>query len=306
MPVLTGDLKTVTDSPSQVRKVLLRAKKTRPHGGRVVVAESVHVPVSGDGTFSVTALAGEAVLVLIGSGGVAWQSIPLHIAEDTTTVAEAMQAAKLSENTPVDKLSQLAKEVASGLARVREAVGEVQTRITQAASSTITQARSYAEAASRDAVTAGQHALRAQAAERNAAQAATQAVTQVVNRILAGASEQYDTLKEVGDELAKQKTAAAAIMKTLSEKANTVDLSALRSRIDSLSIASISGLAQALGGKANTRHLHGMSDITGLTSALDGKARVAHTHTISTISDMHVVSQLPSSPASDHLYIVTG
>ncbi|MFI5504456.1 hypothetical protein ACFLIN_03715 [Corynebacterium kutscheri] len=289
MPVLTGDLKTVTDSPSQVRKVLLRAKKTRPHGGRVVIAESVHVPVSGDGTFSVTALAGEAVLVLIGSGGVAWQSIPLHIAEDTTTIAEAMQAAELSETTPADKLSQLAKEVAGGLARVREAAGEVQTRITQAASSTISQARSYAEAASRDAATAGQHALRAQAAERNAAQAASNAAAQAVNRILAGASEQYDTLKEVGDELVNQKSAAAAIMKTLSEKANTVDLSALRSRIDSLSIASISGLAAALGGKANSSHTHSINSISGLQTALNSKLEIVEGNTSSRDGKLHIV-----------------
>ncbi|CAB0936007.1 hypothetical protein FRC0477_00142 [Corynebacterium diphtheriae] len=355
MPKLKGSLKNITDKPSTIREVLLRATHTRTNGKTITTSEPVRVRVSESGDFTETLAPGAAVLVLIGTDFMARESIPLLVAEGMTTIAEAMEAARDFTPDMHDKLAELAAEVARGVKSTGEAVkataadrekieaaaeaveassaaakaaeasvssawqqvkdrltqweervqqldrwqpqyewlkknaassfAGVQEKITQATQQVVSQVRGDAEAVKRDAATAGQHSLKAQAASKTAESAAQSAVDTAVKKLLDGAPQAYDTLKEVADELTSQKSAAAALMRQISEKAQASDLAALRLRVESLAISGVSGLSQALAGKANVSHQHRARDITDLDSVMSSKADKKHTHSASDVVD---------------------
>ncbi|CAB0733694.1 hypothetical protein FRC0104_00289 [Corynebacterium diphtheriae] len=372
MPKLTGKLKTITEYPSAVREVLLRAPRTRTNGKAVIVDEPVRITVDEAGEFTADIAPGAAVLVLVGADFMARESIPLLVAEGMTTIAEAMEAAKDFTPDVHDRLAELADEVARGIkatgdsasaastdrgraetaaqaakaAQVAAASSEkqslsaweqlkarllewesrsqqldkwqpqyewlkenaeksfavVQEKITQATDAIIAQVRGDAESAKRDAATAGQHSLKAQAASKTAESAATSAVDAVVKKILDGAPQAYDTLKEVADELSEQKSAAAALIKQLSEKAATTDLVVLRQKVESLTISGVSGLSQALAGKANSTHTHKAAEITDLSSVLSAKADKTHTHASGDITDFSpAVGKIVTASMSDRM-----
>ncbi|MHC9693302.1 hypothetical protein ACQXXY_12325, partial [Corynebacterium diphtheriae] len=198
----------------------------------------------------------------------------------------------------------------------------VQEKITQATDAIMAQVRGAAESAKRDAATAGQHSLKAQAASKTAESAAQSAADTAVKKLLDGAPQAYDTLKEVADELASQKSAADALIKQLSEKAATTDLVALRQKVESLTISGVSGLSQALAGKASSSHTHKITDITALQKVLskhterinecgveiDKKADKSGigdyiTKTIG-INKIEVVDRKPYQPQQGTLYLI--
>ncbi|CAB0734679.1 hypothetical protein FRC0088_01800 [Corynebacterium diphtheriae] len=397
MPRLAGKLETITNTPSRVREVLLRAARTRTNGKTVIVDEPVRVIVNESGEFTATIAPGAAVLMLVGADFMARESIPLLVAEGMTTIAEAMEASKDFTPEVHDKLAELAAEVARGVKSTGEAVkataadrekaeaaaksveassaaakaaeasvssawqqvkdrltqweeraqqldrwqpqyewlkenaassfAGVQEKIAEAAQSLISQVKSDAEAAKRDVVTAGQHSLKAQAAAKSVESAAQSAVDAVVRKILDGAPQAYDTLKEVADELASQKSAAAALIKQLSEKASQADVAALTQKITNLGIDGVRGLSEALASKANTSHTHTTSQIVGF-SQLEGKystieaeigkkagrEEIADMATksdvqnlqakVDTIPEIQVVSQMPRNPNNSTIYLV--
>ncbi|MHC9623042.1 hypothetical protein ACQX11_10145, partial [Corynebacterium diphtheriae] len=112
MPKLTGKLKTITEYPSAVREVLLRAPRTRTAGKAVIVDEPVRITVDEAGEFTADIAPGAAVLVLVGADFMARESIPLLVAEGMTTIAEAMEAAETFTPDVHDRLAELAAEVA--------------------------------------------------------------------------------------------------------------------------------------------------------------------------------------------------
>lgn len=203
----------------------------------------------------------------------------------------------------------------------------VQEKIAEAAQSLISQVKGDAEAAKRDAATAGQHSLKAQAAAKSVESAAQAAVDAVVKKILDGAPQAYDTLKEVADELASQKSAAAALIKQLSEKASQADVAALAQKITNLGIDGVRGLSEALASKANTSHTHTTSQIVGL-SQLEGRYSTVENEihkkadrseiadmasksevrkiqeTVDGIPKIQVVSQMPRNPDNSTIYLV--
>lgn len=397
MPKLKGSLKNITDKPSTIREVLLRATHTRTNGKTITTSEPVRVKVSESGDFTETLAPGAAVLMLVGADFMARESIPLLVAEGMTTIAEAMEASKDFTPEVHDKLAELAAEVARGVKSTGEAVkataadrekaeaaaksveassaaakaaeasvssawqqvkdrltqweeraqqldrwqpqyewlrehaetsfAGVQEKIAEAAQTLISQVKSDAEAAKRDAATAGQHSLKAQAAAKSVESAAQAAVDAVVKKILDGAPQAYDTLKEVADELASQKSAAAALIKQLSEKASQADVAALAQKITNLGIDGVRGLSEALASKANTSHTHTTSQIVGL-SQLEGRYSTVENEihkkadrseiadmasksevrkiqeTVDGIPKIQVVSQMPAHPDSKTIYLV--
>ncbi|CAB0733276.1 hypothetical protein FRC0129_00254 [Corynebacterium diphtheriae] len=397
MPKLTGKLKTITEYPSAVREVLLRAPRTRTAGKAVIVDEPVRITVDEHGEFTATIAPGAAVLVLVGTDFMARESIPLLVAEGMTTIAEAMEASKDFTPEVHDKLAELAAEVARGVKSTGEAVkataadrekaeaaaksveassaaakaaeasvssawqqvkdrltqweeraqqldrwqpqyewlrehaetsfAGVQEKIAEAAQTLISQVKSDAEAAKRDAGAAGQHSLKAQAAAKSVESAAQSAVDAVVKKILDGAPQAYDTLKEVADELSSQKSAAAALIKQLSEKASQADVATLAQKITNLGIDGVRGLSDALASKANTNHTHTTSQIMGLSQLESkyftieaeigkkaGKEEIADMATksdvqdlqakVGTIPEIRVVSQMPTRPDNSTIYLV--
>ncbi|WP_342350980.1 hypothetical protein ACSJII_01035 [Corynebacterium diphtheriae] len=397
MPKLKGSLKNITDKPSTIREVLLRATHTRTNGKTITTSEPVRVKVSESGDFTETLAPGAAVLVLVGADFMARESIPLLVAEGMTTIAEAMEASKDFTPEVHDKLAELAAEVARGVKSTGEAVkataadrekaeaaaksveassaaakaaeasassawqqvkdrltqweeraqqlekwqpqyewlkenagksfAGVQEKIAQAAQALILQVKRDAEAAKRDAASAGQHSLKAQAAAKSVESAAQAAVDAVVKKILDGAPQAYDTLKEVAEELSSQKSAAAALIKQLSEKASQADVATLAQKITNLGIDGVRGLSDALASKANTNHTHTTSQIMGLSQLESkyftieteigkkaGKEEIADMATksdvqnlqakVDTIPEIQVVSQMPRNPNNSTIYLV--
>lgn len=68
-------------------------------------------------------------------------------------------------------------------------------------------------------------------------------------------------------------------------------------------IADVTGLPDALSGKANVIHAHQITDITNLQSELDNRAFNNHTHTISNVSGLQAA--LDSKANSTHTHIIT-
>ncbi|APM36599.1 hypothetical protein [Corynebacterium diphtheriae] len=119
MPKLKGSLKNITDKPSTIREVLLRATHTRTNGKTITTSEPVRVKVSESGDFTETLAPGAAVLVLVGADFMARESIPLLVAEGMTTIAEAMEAARDFTPDVHDRLAELAAETQKNLEEAR-------------------------------------------------------------------------------------------------------------------------------------------------------------------------------------------
>ncbi|AWR15539.1 hypothetical protein CIP107577_00130 [Corynebacterium diphtheriae] len=119
MPRLAGKLETITNTPSRVREVLLRAARTRTAGKAVIVDEPVRITVDEAGEFTADIAPGAAVLVLVGADFMARESIPLLVAEGMTTIAEAMEAAETFTPDVHDRLAELAAETQKNLEEAR-------------------------------------------------------------------------------------------------------------------------------------------------------------------------------------------
>ena len=82
--------------------------------------------------------------------------------------------------------------------------------------------------------------------------------------------------------------------KTGSEVLNTTGLSYFFGKLKNVfaeishvhAIANVTGLQNALNGKANTTHNHEIADVDGLQTALNGKAATNHTHTIANVTGL--------------------
>lgn len=371
MPKLKGSLKNITDKPSTIREVLLRATHTRTNGKTITTSEPVRVKVSESGDFTETLAPGAAVLVLIGADFMARESIPLLVAEDMTTIAEAMEAAKDFTPDVHDRLAELAAEVARGVKSTGEAAkatvadrekaeksaaaeesaataskdaqtalsawqqvkdrltqweeraqqldrwqpqyewlrehaetsfAVVQEKITQATQQVVSQVRGDAEAAKRNAENASQQSLKAQAAAKSAETSIQRVVNEAISKLKGNAPEMLDTLEELAERVKAGGTLEAGIIQKLSKMADSETVKQLKSRLDDLDISSVKGLSQALAGKANSSHIHKMSDVTGLVTKLarlellegnysaieagiNKKADKKHTHSASDVVD---------------------
>lgn len=395
MPRLVGKLETITNTPSGVREVLLRAARTRTNGKTVIVDEPVRVIVNESGEFTATIAPGAAVLVLVGADFMARESIPLLVAEGMTTIAEAMEAAKDFTPDVHDRLAELAAEVARGIkatgdsasaasadrgraetaaqtakaAQVAAASSErqalsaweqlkarllewesrsqqlekwqpqyewlkenaeksfavVQEKITQATDALIAQVRGDAESAKRDAATAGQHSLKAQAASKTAESAAQRIVDEAIAKLKGNAPAMLDTLEELAERVKSGGSLENEIIQKLSKMADSETVAQLRNRLDSLSVANVKGLSQALANKANYSHTHNSSDILGLETMIAKFGQLERTYsTIETeirkkagrdeiagmiigasgINKIEVVDQKPSHQQQGTLYLI--
>lgn len=169
-------------------------------------------------------------------------------------------AAQLAQWQP--QFEWLKENAASGFTKITEFMQDAAAGVRGELSGLVEQAKTAQS-------TAGQHALKAQAAANNAESVTNRVVDAAINKLLGGASSAYDTLKELEDKLTSQDSVAAAIMRQLAEKASQTDVSALTQKISSLGIDGVRGLSAALASKANTIHAHATSEIVGLAGELN-------------------------------------
>ena len=66
--------------------------------------------------------------------------------------------------------------------------------------------------------------------------------------------------------------------------------------------AQVTGLDEALAGKASATHAHAIGDVTGLQGALDGKAPTSHTHTIANVTGLQAA--LDGKALSSHSHTI--
>lgn len=120
MPVISGDLKYVTDrNAKSISEVWIRARETYGHGDGLVVSRNDQVPVD-DGVVNFTALPGPAVLVLI-QHGIPVETLPIVIGDmPTQSLRLVVQAAQVASDAQLSVLEELAAEVAGNLIATEE------------------------------------------------------------------------------------------------------------------------------------------------------------------------------------------
>ncbi|QBZ30749.1 hypothetical protein E4653_13895 [Corynebacterium diphtheriae subsp. lausannense] len=210
----------------------------------------------------------------------------------------------------------------------------VQEKITQATQQIVSQVRSDAEAVRRDAATAGQHSLKAQAAAKSAESAVQRVVDAAIAKLKGNAPEMLDTLEELAERVKAGGTLEAEIIQKLSKMADSETVKQLKTRLDSLSIDGVRGLSDALAGKASSSHTHNKGEITGLEDDLTkvsqleekystieteigkkaGKDEIAGMATKSEVQKLQdavnaapkiqVVSSMPRRPDHNTIYVV--
>lgn len=201
----------------------------------------------------------------------------------------------------------------------------VQEKITQATDAIMAQVRGDAESAKRDAATAGQHSLKAQAASKTAESAAQRIVDEAIAKLKGNAPALLDTLEELAERVKSGGSLENEIIQKLSTMADSDTVKQLKSRLDSLDIASVKGLSGALAGKASSSHTHNMSDVIGLENLANSHARmetrVSSIHRevskkadkdgiadiitgVIGVNNIEVVDQKPYQPQQGTLYLI--
>ena len=149
----------------------------------------------------------------------------------------------------------------------------------------------------------------AQAAVSDAANAARTEVARVVD----GAPEDLDTIREVAEYAQSNRDITDQLNAAIGDKAN---------KAHTHTTSQVTGLDDALDGKSDVGHTHTQEQVAGLTTALNGKADKSHTHSqyattaqvngvsgrVSSLENNApiIVSSLPSSPLPGRIYLVTG
>ncbi|CAB0885920.1 hypothetical protein FRC0418_00088 [Corynebacterium diphtheriae] len=201
----------------------------------------------------------------------------------------------------------------------------VQEKITQATQQVVSQVRGDAEAAKRSAENASQQSLKAQAAAKSAESSVQSVVNEAIAKLKGNAPEMLDTLEELAERVKEGGKLEAEIIQKLSTMADSDTVKEVKSRLDSLDIASVKGLSGALAGKANSTHTHNMSDVIGLENLANSHARmetrVSSIHgevsqkadkngiadiitEVIGINKIEVVDQKPYQPQQGTLYLI--
>lgn len=201
----------------------------------------------------------------------------------------------------------------------------VQEKITQATQQVVSQVRGDAEAAKRSAENASQQSLKAQAAAKSAESSVQSVVNEAIAKLKGNAPEMLDTLEELAERVKEGGKLEAEIIQKLSTMADSDTVKEVKSRLDSLDIASVKGLSGALAGKANSTHTHNMIDVIGLENLANSHARmetrVSSIHgevsqkadkngiadiitEVIGINKIEVVDQKPYQPQQGTLYLI--
>lgn len=207
MPTISGSLNLVTDRPvDSISEVWVRARETRGQGDGLTVGVNDRVPVT-DGAVEFTALPGAAVLVLV-QNGIPIETHPMLITDEPQQSLRAViQTIQIADSADQQILEQLSAEVAA------------------------------------DAARAGKYRVEAAAARDDAQAAATTASNAArieVARVVDGAPEDLDTIREVAE--------YAQNNRDITDQLNA-----------------------AIGNKADKTHSHPISQVTGLQSELDSR-----------------------------------
>lgn len=292
MPTVSGHLKFVTGRTLAVAEVWVRARELRTDAGGVVTTSNDRAPVV-DGQVSFDALPGPAILVLVESGNPV-DTVPILVGDAPTQSLETViLAAEVATDAQRDILEELAAQVAQDaeVARAQRVAAE---DARDEAKKAQTDAENAAESAAEDATASVQDRLAGLVSDaQTAADASADAARVEVAKVVDGAPESLDTLREVAEKLANQDDVAAAMLEQIGTKASNI-------RVDEV--------AGSLGTKADAQlvrdNLALKANTADVTSALDKKADKAYVN--ARTPKVEVVASLPGTPVDGTVYLVTG
>lgn len=168
MPTITGNIRTVTDSPTTVERVLVRSYRTRDLGPDLILHENVPVQVDTDGNVSFTAVPGRAEMI-IETALLVKEVVPLVIQDEpaTQSLGDVARRGLLAEGVSEDKLAIFIDR----LERATNRLPDVESAATSS-SSAAASAKKSADSASSSAKSAGESADDARTAATDAQTAA--------------------------------------------------------------------------------------------------------------------------------------
>ena len=171
MPKVSGNIRTVTDSPTTVERVLVRSYRTRDHGPDLILHENVPVQVDTDGNVSFTAVPGRAEMI-IETALLVKEVVPLIIQDEpaTQSLGDVARRGLLAEGVSEDKLAIFIDR----LERATNRLPDVESAATSSSSSAAS-AKKSADSASASAKSAGESADSASTSASNAAESAESA-----------------------------------------------------------------------------------------------------------------------------------
>ena len=219
-----GPIKLVTNQPSAVTQVQVRAPALRLHGAGIVTDHNDDIPVR-DGQVEFEALPGPAVLTLVTAGGAPLRSVDIVVPdEETATLSECLDQIYVYDPPVVGRAQQFAREASehadraeAGADRVgsAEQVGAWVEETTALRDDTVEaadRAQTQAGVATEQAGLAGEHRQKAEDAEESAhgaAGAAAEATkTEIRAEMDAKVSEAEQSAQSSGESAAASATSA--------------------------------------------------------------------------------------------------
>lgn len=253
MTNVAGRLVDVTDAPSLVVSVWVRARRVRVHGGDVVTGEGARVPIT-DGRVSFTCLPGPAVLTLE-RAGVPAEVIPLVVPDEVqVSLGVCVDASRLAKEYTADALEELAGRAAGAVEHSEAAAGEAKTHAGVASSA--------AEFAARDAKDAAASAKAAVSSASEATQSAGKAASSA-----AGADNSAGLARSYSSEARDSASQAKASADRADKVASSTSWSGDRLTVNGRTSPPLTGPRGPMGRVED--HTHPISEVNGLDVQLD-------------------------------------
>lgn len=325
---VSGPLRLVTDVPASFVQVVVRAPRSRPYAGGMVVDFTSPAAVS-DGVVEFPCVPGPAVLVVM-SAGVPQVTVPLVVPDKpSASLEECMRAAELADTATRSELEDLARRIVEGVsqaeqaaasaqesaaateadrldvAKAREIIDGYRAQVTAAHGETLA-ARDVAVGAADTATTQAETATdRAGAADESAAAAGQSEVSaaesvQEATRQADRATGEADRSEREADRAAQ--AAADSSVKAVAEKVDEL-LAGAPEAYDTLLEIAIelergrtveAALIKEISGKAPAEHTHTAEDV--------GAAPASHTHTVGDVSGLQAA--LDGKAAASHTHAI--
>lgn len=151
MPKVSGNIRTVTDSPTTVERVLVRSYQTRDHGPDLILHENVSVELDTNGNVEFNAVPGRAEMI-IETALLVKEVVPLIIQDEpaTQSLGEVARRGLLAEGVSEEKMEVFFDR----LERATNRLPEIESAVSESASLAAS-VKKDSEAASASASAAG-------------------------------------------------------------------------------------------------------------------------------------------------------
>lgn len=356
MPVVSGSLVFVTSRPSAVSEVWVRARDVRTSVQGVVVESNDRIPVA-NGAVSFEVLPGPAVMTLVEAGRPV-DTIPIVVSDaPEQSLMDVVDAALIVDESQASVIESLAAGVvADAHAAAASAAEAKESQVASSSSASAAEVSASAADVSAKAAKASQDAAESALSGAKSAQAATESAAGNAKKSEDAARAAQSRSEEIasstswdGDKLTVNGKTSPSLRGPKGDKGETGSVENVSwdditgkpatypPAPHTHTTAQVTGLDDALAGKADKGHMHKIEDVGGLKERLDGysldidsvttsmgeiiskldeKASISYLNSqiastrsyvdreLANGSKIQVVSSLPSYPDSSTVYIV--